>query len=308
LYFRHIYILKCPQTNRKFSNYYWVPLQDLDGLSADARKMVGNLQKEVSTTIFGHLLSEYNMLVDLGLVESDLRQYFEEWCTNSVSIIDDSGVELFINEKHTRIFGYKPNELIGRNAFDVLFPEESKAIVKAKVALRKKGVSDTYEIKMVKKSGKSSTCASLAGPYPAVQGDILGSIAIAEDITREKELEDRLRRTNEELEAKVQKRTRELTISNYQMVNEIKERKLAEIAVKNSEKRFKDLFYSSPEGVFVEDFNGNIIDLNEAAAKLHGYSREEMIGAKCQAVFAIRGDREFSGQTGATDQRSSWFI
>jgi PAS domain S-box-containing protein len=193
-------------------------------------------------------------------------------------VINDSGIQQFINEKHAKLFGYTASELVGKNAYELLFPEESKASTKAKVELRKRGVSDTYEVKMLKKNKEVIDVRITGKPLFNNSNQYIGSIAIIEDISKERELEDRLRRTNEELEAKVQKRTRELTISNYQMVNEIKERKLAEIAVKNSEKRFRDLFYSSPEGVFVEDFNGNIHDLKEAAAKLHGYSRDEMIG------------------------------
>jgi PAS domain S-box-containing protein len=251
---------------------------NLGTLSPDAKKLLDTLQKEFESDVFKHFFSEYHILYNIGLSNSDLKQYFDEWCTDAVSVINDSGIQQFINEKHAKLFGYTPGELVGKNAYDLLFPEESKASTKAKVELRKRGVSDTYEVKMLKKNKEVIDVRITGKPLFNNNNQYIGSIAIIEDISKERELEDRLRRTNEELEAKVQKRTRELTISNYQMVNEIKERKLAEIAVKNSEKRFRDLFYSSPEGVFVEDFNGNIHDLNEAAAKLHGYSRDEMIG------------------------------
>ncbi|MCW3127965.1 MAG: hypothetical protein JWO03_3623 [Bacteroidetes bacterium] len=251
---------------------------DLGSLSSDAKKLLDTLQKEFESDIFRHFFSEYNTLHNIGLVNSDLKQYFDEWCTDAVSVINEVGIQQFINEKHTKLFGYTAEDLVGKNTYDILFSDESKAMIKAKVDLRKRGVSDTYEVKMIKKNKEVIDVRITGKPLFNNANHYIGSIAIIEDITKERELEDRLRRTNEELEAKVQKRTRELTISNYQMVNEIKERKLAEIAVKNSEKRFRDLFYSSPEGVFVEDFVGNIHDLNEAAAKLHGYSRDEMIG------------------------------
>jgi PAS domain S-box-containing protein len=251
--------------------------KDSGHLSPDARALLETLQKEFESDIFKHFFTEYNTLTALGLVSQDLRQYFDEWCTDAVSIINEAGEQKFINEKHWKLFGYSREELIGHSGYSI-FLEEGKALTKNKVELRKKGISDTYEVKVVKKNREVIDVRITGRPLFDAASRYIGSIAIMRDISKEKELEDRLRQTNEELEAKVQKRTRELTISNYQMTNEIKERKLAEIAVKNSEKRFKDLFYSSPEGVFVEGFDGVIHDLNVAGAKLHGYSREEMIG------------------------------
>lgn len=251
--------------------------QDSGTLSPDARTLLETIRKEFDSDIFKHFFAEYNTLTMLGLRDTDLKLYFDEWCTDAVSIINEIGEEKFINDKHAKLFGYTKEELIGRSGYD-LFPEDVRALTKSKVELRKRGVSDTYEVKMIRKDKEIIDVRITGKPLFNSANQYIGSIAIMRDISKERQLEDRLRQTNEELEAKVQKRTRELTISNYHMVNEIKERKLAEIAVKNSEKRFRDLFYSSPEGVFVEDFDGLIHDLNDAGAKLHGYRREEMIG------------------------------
>jgi PAS domain S-box-containing protein len=266
-----------PSNNNPFLNLILNKYQDEGKLSAEAKDLLDLLEKEFNSAILKHFLSEYNTIARIGLTDSDMKQYFDEWCTEAVSIINQTGERKFINEKYIRLFGYSNDELIGKSGYD-LFQDDSKPIAKGKLELRKKGMSDTYEVKMIKKDGGIIDVMIKGKPLFGNSGQYLGTIAILKDISKERQLEDRLRQTNEELEAKVQKRTRELTISNYQMINEIKERKLAEIAVKNSEKRFKDLFYSSPEGVFVQDFDGIIYDLNEAGAELYGYSREEMIG------------------------------
>lgn len=284
---------------------------DLGKLSPDAKKLLDSIQSELQSDVFRHFFSEYEKLNSIGLTSSDLKQYFDDWYTDAVSIINDSGVQLFINERHTKIFGYAASELVGHDTYATLFPEEFKATIKAKTELRRKGISDIYEARMYRKNKELIDVRITGKPLLNSAGIYIGAIAIIEDITRERELEDRLRRTNEELEAKVQKRTRELTISNYQMVNEIKERKLAEIAVKNSEKRFRDLFYSSPEGVFVEDFEGNIWDLNDAAAKLHGYTREELIGknvrqfspSEDQDAYQMRQEQLTLGTIGSFEAR-----
>src|SRR3978361_238262 len=79
---------------------------DLSSLSPDAKKLLDKLQKEFESDIFKHFFSEYNTLYNIGLVNADLKQYFDEWCTDAVSVINDAGIQQFINEKHTKLFGY----------------------------------------------------------------------------------------------------------------------------------------------------------------------------------------------------------
>ncbi len=56
------------------------------------------------------------------------------------------------------------------------------------------------------------------------------------------------------------------------------ERKHAEVELQASEKRFRDLFEASPDAIFVEDIEGNVLDANPAAAKLQGIDAERLIG------------------------------
>jgi PAS domain S-box-containing protein len=45
-----------------------------------------------------------------------------------------------------------------------------------------------------------------------------------------------------------------------------------------SEKRFRDLFENSPDAIFVEDFDGTVLDVNFAGCVLHGLTRDQLIG------------------------------
>ena len=48
--------------------------------------------------------------------------------------------------------------------------------------------------------------------------------------------------------------------------------------IAESERRFRALVDASPDGIFLESARGEILDCNEAALRMFGYSREEMLG------------------------------
>jgi PAS domain S-box-containing protein len=56
------------------------------------------------------------------------------------------------------------------------------------------------------------------------------------------------------------------------------ERLRAEEALHENQQRFRDLFENSPDAIFVEDMDGNVLDANPAACALHGVGREQLVG------------------------------
>jgi len=68
-------------------------------------------------------------------------------------------------------------------------------------------------------------------------------------------------------------------IGAIETLGDITERKTAEEALLKSEKSFRDLFESAFDAIWVHDLEGNIQVANEAAAKLVGYTVEELYQA-----------------------------
>ncbi len=58
----------------------------------------------------------------------------------------------------------------------------------------------------------------------------------------------------------------------------------ADEALRQSELRFRTLFNSSPDGIFVEDYDGIILDVNPAGCKLHQMTRAELIGCNIYSL------------------------
>jgi PAS domain S-box-containing protein len=76
--------------------------------------------------------------------------------------------------------------------------------------------------------------------------------------------------THTELERRVEERTAELQA-------EISERKQAEQALRESEEKFRTLFDSAGDAIFIHDLEGNFLEVNREAIRRLGYSREELL-------------------------------
>jgi PAS domain S-box-containing protein len=61
-------------------------------------------------------------------------------------------------------------------------------------------------------------------------------------------------------------------------LRDITKRKKSEKQLFDSEERFKALFYKSPDPLFVEDYNGNVLDANPAACRLYHYEKDQIVG------------------------------
>ncbi|WP_372681054.1 PAS domain S-box protein [Desulfosarcina sp.] len=83
---------------------------------------------------------------------------------------------------------------------------------------------------------------------------------------------------NLELEKGVAERTSQLVIMNKDLQQEISERKRSAEALKLSEERYRTILESMQEGYFEVDLAGKLKFFNHSAAKILGYSPQEMEG------------------------------
>ena len=55
--------------------------------------------------------------------------------------------------------------------------------------------------------------------------------------------------------------------------------------LRQSQRRFRDLFENSPDAIFVEDMQGRVLDVNRGACALHGMTREQLVG--CNSIETL---------------------
>ncbi|MFZ5353066.1 MAG: MASE3 domain-containing sensor histidine kinase [Bacillota bacterium] len=78
----------------------------------------------------------------------------------------------------------------------------------------------------------------------------------------------RLKSLNQELEQKVEERTKELKETVIQLQQEINERKAAEKALQENEERLNTLINAIPDVIYFKDGDGKLIEMNSAAVDL----------------------------------------
>jgi PAS domain S-box-containing protein len=115
---------------------------------------------------------------------------------------------------------------------------------------------------------------------------------IAFDITDLKHVEAELQEAHDELENRVEQRTRELAAANTLLQAEIAERARAEAALRQSEEQFRVAVEGAPNGMITVGRDGAILMANSQMEIIFGYTREELLGHPVEMLVPER----FRGQ------------
>jgi PAS domain S-box-containing protein len=134
-------------------------------------------------------------ITELKLAQSALSESEEKYkilienMGDALVYSDNDEKILFVNENLCRLAGFEKHELIGKNASELLAVGDYQKTVKDKAALRKTGISDTYEVKMLNKEGDELWIEISGAPHRDSSGNVIGSIGIHRDITDRKKYE-----------------------------------------------------------------------------------------------------------------------
>jgi PAS domain S-box-containing protein len=111
------------------------------------------------------------------------------------------------------------------------------------------------------------------------------------EMTERRRAEEALQKAHHELELRVEERTAELTRANALLKQEIAERRRAEEALRDSEERYRTLFQTSRDVIYITARDGEFIDVNQAGLDLFGYTRDEMMGMDAKKIYVDPNDR-----------------
>ena len=192
-------------------------------------------------------------------------------------LLDEYGDIITVNEATLNLLHYDKEELCGRSV-DTLFEEEHlRSGVSGDIIQRDnfKNRDDYFITKSGENIPVSLSCSALTDEA----GETTGFVLIVRDMTEYKKTEQSLREAREGLEELVQERTEELEKTNVALRTEIKDKKLAEEALRASEERYRRVLEATPDAISVTSLDeGRFIQVNEAFCRMSGFSHEEALG------------------------------
>ncbi len=185
-----------------------------------------------------------------------LKAVFET-ATDGIIIIDHHGNIDELNPAAAKLFGYPAHELLGKNV-SVLMPSPHKESHDSYIQrYLKSGVPKIIgvgrEVQGLRKDGTLFPMRLAVGEVPMDNGEVLFT-GIIHDMTEMKKVEDSLRLLNHDLERLVEARTNKLKVAvnkllhiNHKYEAEIKQRKIAEQTLRDSEDKLLDMLEKQRE-------------------------------------------------------------
>lgn len=201
--------------------------------------------------------------------EEKYRIMFEE-SSDSIFTLTDKGQYRYVNQAFSRGVGKPVDEIVGRTLWDVFPKEEAdKRFASLSNSIRS-GQVEAIEVCIPSPDGDSYFMTTIT-PIKDTDGEVLSAVCSAKNITQLKNTENMLRemaktleeqklqlqQVNENLEQRVEERTKELSISKT---------------------RFDQLSEQSRTMIWEVNADGLYTHVNHLSEVVFGYRPEEMVG------------------------------
>ncbi|MCP4254310.1 MAG: PAS domain S-box protein [Candidatus Scalindua sp.] len=201
-----------------------------------------------------------------------------EQSPSTIVITDIKGNIEYVNPKFSQLTGYSAEEAIGQNPRILKTDNTSLEVYKNLWKTILSGDVWRGEFCNKNKNGELYWESASISPVKNREGSITHFVAVKEDINERKQMEIELNALNESLEYRVVERTEKLRKQNTKLLNEIIKRELSEEALRENEEKFRRITSSAYDTIIMVNDEGKISFWNEAAARMFGRSREEVVG------------------------------
>ncbi len=214
----------------------------------------------------------------------------------SIALHDTQNNIVWANKCYRESTGLSLHEIEGRKCYVAWGLEKACRNCPAKKAIENGGACEAELTPQNQDHWPESQGSWLAKATPVrnEQGDIIGAIEVAYDITERKLAQDSLKNAFADLEKQVAERTAGLKKANDQLKNEVAERKQAEAKLKKSEERYRELVENANSIILRMDPEGTVTFFNEFAQRFFGFSEDEIVGRN--TVGTIVPETEMTGR------------
>ena len=185
-----------------------------------------------------------------------------------------------VNPALCRMLGYASDELVGQNFLECIYPDDrARCAAMGRALIMGEVPQIQLEERFVRKSGEPIWVSVNVGPIRDINGTILYTLGIIENIDERKQIaqaladsERRLRQLNEELGRLAEERERQLTSSRARIQSFF-----------DNSPDWLTLQRQTPDGRFV------YVDINPACETAYGLSRDQVIGRPVEEILGPDG-------------------
>jgi PAS domain S-box-containing protein len=247
------------------------------------------------------------------------RKLAEEAAVQLAAIVESSddaiiglgldGVIQSWNAGAERIYGYNAAEVRGRPLSLLVPPDRPDEVSEILARIAHGERIEHFETVRLRKNGTRIDVSLTVSPVKDGSGRIVGTSSIARDMSDRIKMEAELRRARDQLELRVEERTKELLQSNVLLRQEIAERQRAEEDLRRARrgawetsKRLNAVLQTVSEGIISTDSDGTIVMLNREIEKMWGYEQDELISRNIDVLMPERYRSTHRGALGRYTQ------
>ena len=181
---------------------------------------------------------------------------FLKFIADPALIIDGNANILVVNDTLVSLTGLKEKDLVGSSVFDLsILNAENRAIIAENFGARVKGLLvQPYEVTFTDRDGEVRSVEITSKKIGYFEQPAF--LVVVHDITQRKVKAKQLEEHSEKMEALVKEKVKEIA---------------------ESEKKYRELINGMNDTAWVIDLDANFIDVNDAAVRVLGYSREELL-------------------------------
>ena len=203
-----------------------------------------------------------------------------------VALTDAEGILRFINPRIETVLGYRTGDVLGRNMFDFIHPEDvPRASLEYSQIVQQQGVSVPSVLRFRDAAG-AWVPLEVIGNNQLKDPEILGVIVTARDVRYREEVEEAIRSANVDVQERAEDRTTELAKRNAALRIENQTRLQTERQLQQAVSLLNATLDATADGILVVSTEGKISSCNGKFLEMWNIKCGSAIGQRDEDLLA----------------------